>query len=118
MTPDPLHPDPLHPDPVVTDPVVVDSRGTRVQLLTKPGCHLCDDVRPLLVQALEPFGLGFDEVDITTDDALYAEYWTDIPVVLVDGVVIAVHRVGPADLIALTEALTPQQPSPAPHPAP
>ena len=81
-----------------------------MRLLTKPGCHLCDDARPLLRQALAPFGLGFEEVDITTDDALYAEHWTDIPVVLVDGVVVAVHRVDASARAALTAALaTPAQ---------
>ena len=70
----------------------------RVTLLTKPGCHLCDDARPVLVEVLTPLGLEFDEVDITTDDALYAAHWTDIPVVLVDGEVVAIHRVG-ADVL-------------------
>ena len=70
----------------------------RVTLLTKPGCHLCDDARPLLVEALTPMGLAFDEVDITTDAALYATYWTQIPVVLVDGEVIGVHHVDPTAL--------------------
>jgi hypothetical protein len=63
-----------------------------VRLLTKPGCHLCDDARPVLEAELAAFGLTYDEVDITTDDALYARFWTDIPVVLVDDAVVAVHH--------------------------
>jgi hypothetical protein len=74
--------------------------ASRVRLLTKPGCHLCDDARPVLVEVLGPLGLAFDEVDITTDDALYARFWTDIPVVLVDDTVVAVHRVSAEQLQA------------------
>ncbi len=72
----------------------------RVQFLTKPGCHLCDDARPVLVGVLSELRLDFDEVDITTDDALYARFWTDIPVVLVDGEVVAIHHVDPTLLAA------------------
>jgi len=51
-------------------------------LLGKPGCHLCDDARAVLKRV----GATFDEVDITTDDALHAAYLERIPVVLLDGV--------------------------------
>jgi glutaredoxin len=51
-------------------------------LLGRPGCHLCDDARLVLARVGEPF----DEVDITTDDALHATYLERIPVVMLDGV--------------------------------
>ncbi len=47
----------------------------------KPGCHLCDDARAVL----ERVGARFEEIDITTDDALHAAYLERIPVVAVDG---------------------------------
>jgi glutaredoxin len=53
----------------------------RVTLLSKPGCHLCDEARAVLERLGEPFG----ERDVTTDDALYDEYGDRIPVVLLDG---------------------------------
>lgn len=53
-----------------------------VVLYGRPGCHLCDDARIVLVRVGEPFG----EVDITTDDALHAAYLERIPIVTVDGV--------------------------------
>ena len=56
-------------------------RVPRVTLLSKPGCHLCDDARG----ALERLGVAFDERDVTADDALYDEYGDRIPVVLLDG---------------------------------
>jgi hypothetical protein len=72
-----------------------------VRFLTKPGCHLCDDARPVLEAELAASGrapTSYAEVDITTDDELYARFWTDIPVVLVDDEVIAIHRLPPGVL--------------------
>lgn len=47
----------------------------------KPECHLCDDARAVL----ERVGVPFEEIDITTDDALHAAYLERIPVVTIDG---------------------------------
>ena len=47
----------------------------------KPGCHLCDDARAVL----ERVGAPFEEIDITTDDALHAAYLERIPVITIDG---------------------------------
>lgn len=59
--------------------------GPRVRLLTKPGCHLCDDARLVVARVADELGVGWDEVDITTDESLHAQYWEQIPVTLVDG---------------------------------
>ncbi|MBA2766312.1 MAG: glutaredoxin family protein [Actinomycetota bacterium] len=53
----------------------------RLTLFGRPGCHLCDDARVVLQRVGEPF----DEVDITTDDALHASYLERIPVIVLDG---------------------------------
>jgi len=53
----------------------------RLTLFGRPGCHLCDDARVVLRRVGEPF----DEVDITTDDALHASYLERIPVIVLDG---------------------------------
>ncbi|MET3451193.1 glutaredoxin family protein [Curtobacterium sp. 1544] len=57
-----------------------------VTLLTKPGCHLCDDARPVVERVVaEHPGSTLQELSILDDDALREEYAEDIPVVLVDG---------------------------------
>lgn len=61
------------------------SSPPRVRLLTKPGCHLCDDARAVVARVVAELGESWDEVDITTDEALNAAYWEQIPVTLVDG---------------------------------
>ena len=54
----------------------------RLVLYSRPGCHLCDDARAVL----ERVGAPFQEIDITTDDALHAAYLERIPVLTLDGV--------------------------------
>jgi glutaredoxin len=56
-----------------------------VTLYGRPGCHLCNDARAVLrrLQALHPFRLT--EIDIETDDALFARYLERIPVIALDG---------------------------------
>jgi len=60
--------------------------AARVRLLTKPGCHLCDDARPVVGRVCAELGVDWDEVDITSDAELLRRYGEEIPVVLVDGV--------------------------------
>ena len=57
----------------------------RVRILTKPGCHLCDDARAVVARVTAELGTGFDEVDATTDAALFDRYWEQLPVTFVDG---------------------------------
>jgi glutaredoxin len=58
----------------------------RVTLLSKPGCHLCDDARVVIAAVADELGVPWEELDITADDDLYAQWWEQIPVTLVDGV--------------------------------
>jgi hypothetical protein len=57
----------------------------RVRLLTRPGCHLCDDVREVVAQVCAELAVGWSEVDITADAVLLEAYWEQIPVTFVDG---------------------------------
>jgi hypothetical protein len=58
----------------------------RITLLSKPGCHLCDDARSVIARVAADLGVGWDERDITSSPAELAEYSEMIPVTLVDGV--------------------------------
>ena len=57
----------------------------RIRLLSKPGCHLCDDARVVIEAVCAETGEAYDEVDVTTDAALMEQYAEQIPVTLVDG---------------------------------
>ena len=74
-------------------------------LYTKPGCHLCDEVRALLDEVAAEFDLDVTSVDITTDQELLATYRYDIPVVTCDGREIARGRIDEATLLAALRRL-------------
>ena len=67
-----------------------------ITLYTKAGCHLCDEARVALDEALtirrerqlslEASELAVDEIDIRRDPAIFERYRYRIPVVVVDGV--------------------------------
>jgi hypothetical protein len=57
----------------------------RVTLLTKPGCHLCDEARSVVARVCGDLRIGFAERDIMQDPELYERWWEQIPVTLVDG---------------------------------
>lgn len=61
----------------------------RVVLVTRKGCHLCDEALSLL----QELGTEPELADVDADDALYALYDWRVPVVLVDGQVAAEGRI-------------------------
>ena len=61
----------------------------RVVLVTRAGCHLCDDAEALLRQ----LGVEPELADVDSDDELFRLYDWRVPVVLVDGAVVAEGRV-------------------------
>jgi glutaredoxin len=60
-------------------------RSRTVTLLAKPGCHLCDEAREVILRVTADLGVEFEELDITQDEALHRKYWEQIPVTLIDG---------------------------------
>jgi glutaredoxin len=76
----------------------VSAAGARVRLLSKPGCHLCDDARAVVEAVCGELGEAYDEVDITADADLMRAYGEEIPVTFVDGRQHDFWRVDPARL--------------------
>ena len=70
----------------------------RVVLVTRQGCHLCDEALSLLRE----LGAEPELADVDADDALYALYDWRVPVVLVDGQVAAEGRI---DRVRMQKAL-------------
>jgi hypothetical protein len=65
----------------------------RLALLTRSGCHLCDDARAVLAAVAAEVGAAWDEHDVDADPVLAGEYGDRVPVVLLDGVEHAYWRV-------------------------
>lgn len=59
--------------------------AVRVELVTRPGCHLCDDARAVVRRVAAQTGVGWQERSVDEDASLLAEYSDLVPVVLVDG---------------------------------
>jgi glutaredoxin len=75
-----------------------------VVLYARPGCHLCDEARDVILAVRERRPFSFAEIDIESDDDLLREYGIRIPVVTVDGeerFEIAVDRDAFAGLVGL-----------------
>ena len=56
-----------------------------VTLVGKPDCHLCEAARQVVEAVCAETGTPWEERSILDDPALAAEYWEQIPVVLLDG---------------------------------
>ncbi len=81
-------------------PVTGASAPPRVLLYSKPGCHLCDEARAVVEQVCAQTGEEYDEIDITTSEALVRAYGEEIPVTFVDGAQHDFWRVDPDRLRA------------------
>jgi glutaredoxin len=59
---------------------------THVILYTRPGCHLCEEVKREMLAAGCADEYMLEEVNIDTDPALLERYGWEIPVVLINNV--------------------------------
>lgn len=75
------------------------SRRT-ITLIGRDGCHLCDDAREVIRAVLDEIDVPVEvnQLNIDDDPALHAEYWEQIPVVLIDGKVHNFWRIDPVRL--------------------
>jgi hypothetical protein len=71
----------------------------RITLIGKPGCHLCDEARAVILGVCAARGVTWEEISILDQPELAEEYWTEIPVVLVDGIKIAFWRVNKQQIV-------------------
>lgn len=59
--------------------------GVRITLLTRVGCHLCDDARQVIERVSADVGAGWRELDVDADPHTADTYGDRVPVILVDG---------------------------------
>ena len=70
----------------------------RLLLYSRPGCHLCDDMKAVVEPVARQLGWAIDEVDISGDAALEAQFGSEIPVLLVNGRKAFKYRVSGGEL--------------------
>lgn len=60
--------------------------GPRVEVLTRPGCHLCAEAIAVVRAVCAELGESFAERNIDEDPELRRRYTDQVPVTFVDGV--------------------------------
>jgi hypothetical protein len=67
-------------------------------LYSKPGCHLCDEMKHVIEAVSSRVPLTLDVVDISTDPELAQRYGLEIPVLLIEGKKAAKYRISEGEL--------------------
>jgi hypothetical protein len=56
-----------------------------ITLIGKPGCHLCETARAVVLRLAAELGFAVEELSIEDDPELHRKYGEQIPVTLIDG---------------------------------
>lgn len=79
----------------------------RLTIFSKPGCHLCDEMKSTVHRVLSTHSSGasirVDEIDISNDATLLDRYGLEIPVLLIDGKKVAKYRVSEQELTQMLD---------------
>jgi len=67
-------------------------------LYSRPGCHLCDEMKDVVKRVAQSVPLLLEEIDISTSRELEDRYGLEIPVLLVEGKKAAKYRIGEEEL--------------------
>jgi glutaredoxin len=79
--------------------------NVRVILYSKPGCHLCEEMKAEMDKASCAELYWFEEINIETEPTLLERYRNDIPVLTINGVEAFKHRLRSEDFKAHIESL-------------
>jgi Glutaredoxin-like domain (DUF836) len=66
--------------------------GARYELVTRGGCHLCDEMAGLLDDVLPAFGLSWSPREVDAEPDLKTRFSDVVPVLLRDGLPVAKVR--------------------------
>ena len=67
-------------------------------IYSRPGCHLCDEMKAVVQRAARSTPLTVEEIDISLDAELDERYGLEIPVLMVNGKRAAKYRVTEEEL--------------------
>ena len=79
----------------------------RLIIYSRPGCHLCDEMKAVVKNVARTIPLSLDEIDISTDPALEAHYGLEIPVLVVEGKKAAKYRIAEDALVRILTSRAP-----------
>ena len=67
-------------------------------LYSRPGCHLCDEMKTVINRVGQSTPLYLEEIDISSSADLEERYGLEIPVLFVAGKKAAKYRIGEEEL--------------------
>ena len=70
----------------------------RIDIYSRPGCHLCDDAKEVIERVQRRFPLSLRIINIQDDPSLEQAYGDQIPVVFINGNKAFKYRVDEAEL--------------------
>jgi len=70
----------------------------RLELYTRPGCHLGNDLRAICERLAGEIALELTEVNIEDDPVVQARYEREIPILFVDGRLVVRYRTSEREL--------------------
>src|SRR5947209_18897710 len=73
------------------------------ELVTRDGCHLCDEMAVLLDAVLPGYGLSWSPRDVDAEPELRARFTDVVPVLLRDGLPVAKVRLDRRSLARIVE---------------
>jgi hypothetical protein len=73
------------------------------ELVTREGCHLCDEMAVLLDGVLPSYGLAYSLRDVDAEPELRARFTDVVPVLLRDGQPVAKVRLDRRTLVRIVE---------------
>ena len=79
---------------------------TAIAIYSRPGCHLCDDMKAIVTRAARAAAgeVTIETIDISGRPDLEALYGMEIPVLTIDGRKVAKYRVTEAEIRRMLEA--------------
>lgn len=75
------------------------TNNVKVVIYSKPECHLCEQAKAQLLQIQKQHSFQLDEVDISRDEKLLAEFGTRIPLIWVNGRLVGKYEVNETALV-------------------
>jgi len=70
-----------------------------LQLLTRPGCHLCEEMKELLKDLSDEVNVSVEEIDITGNKNFERKFGSEIPVLMHKHQIVAKVRISKAALL-------------------
>ena len=75
----------------------------QVTIYSRPGCHLCDAMKAVVLRVARTIPFSLEDVDISGHAELETLYGLEIPVLTIDGKKAAKYRVTERELVRILE---------------